>query len=116
MFKLVFKCIQTLAPKADNALFVKEDDASLIFKAWFTDDDFPDTASGYVGTNDGDSGGPVWIDTEINGVVTPTIIAVFNGGIPGNLHRKREAHQCRDVATKVSEEVVNWINEESELN
>ena len=112
---MIYKCIQGKAPRAWNAIFVEKRDASLTFKAWFQDER-AETDSGYVATAPGDSGSPIWIENnDINGVITRTIIAVLEGGHDSNHFSTNIRRQCRDYATKVSEEVVDWIVAETEL-
>ena len=69
-----------------------------------------------MGTAKGDSGGPIWIEIKINGVMTPIIIAVLRGGEKDNYYSTDIKRQCRKEGIKVTEGLVDWINEISELD
>ena len=72
-----------------------------------------------MNTAPGDSGSPDWTETKNeNGIITNTILAVHQtGSLPeiGNRYSTNRKDQCRNVATKVSQEIVRWIENEFEL-
>ena len=115
--KRVFKCIQPTIPPTNNAIFIKQPDGSLKFDIWYADE-LSETDTGYVDTTPGDSGSPYWTETKTEtGIKTYTILAVQNSRPVkyGNRYSTNQKQQCRNVATKVSQEIVKWVYNEFEF-
>ena len=74
----------------------------------------PDNEHGYVATSFGDSGSPYWMEDD--DTRKSTLVAIHRGDII-NENKSRGWYdndplwQCRTIATKVTKEMVDWIEE-----
>ena len=121
----MYKCVKTIPPKAENAIFIEKADGTLLFNGenpgesgWLKDSDISDIATGHFSSYAGDSGGPFWTEVVVDGESRQTLVAVYNAhrNVPPPVDvSELPKDQCRLLASKVSKDVVKWINENMQL-
>ena len=118
----MFKCIQPKLPKDQNAIFMEKEDNSLYFNGenegqygWFQDEEISNIATGHISASYGDSGSPYWTEVKVDDKSKPTLLAVqslqttFVDSIAPAYYSDLAYHQCRFLATKISEGVIQWL-------
>ena len=128
-FGNAFKCIKPKLPRAETAVFSINKKHTkdmfwhhnhLKFMEFQKDEDRPDEETGYKVAYLGDSGSPYWVQSKDNkGNKRFTVLAI-NNGLTNDLFRnnpaeviKDEYYQCRQIATKLTEEIVKWVKVKS---
>ena len=94
----------------------------------YKDERLPETDTGYVFPWYGDSGSPYWMKCKVKEeenqeeVERQILLAVVKGflsmpsvGLHPPVYTTNGRAQCRAVASKVSEEVINWIKDIDEM-
>ena len=112
-----FKCIQSIIPQAENAVFLKDWKDELHFLQWEKDSWVDEKDTGYSSVSLGDSGSPYWrpdkkfiFDVEDRA----TLLAIHSRhldleGIHPATYVPNRRHECKILATKVSTNVIEWI-------
>ena len=115
-FQAAYKCVKVKLPRANTLLFEWDEKLK---KMTYTTKTIKDRKrfylSGYVSTDAGDSGSPLIVDMkDEEGEDIYTFVAVlalgedFHAQIPGSILTE-ERYECRNVASKLTPDVLNWI-------
>lgn len=101
-----------MIPAAITATFVENKAGNLEWKA-DEKDDRDDNESGYISSGKGDSGAPYWTyDNLIENHFRGTIVAIHSTG-SGTVFLTNEYKICRETATKITDEILQWIKVKS---
>ena len=111
-----FKCIQSIIPQAENAVFLKDWKDELHFLQWEKDSWVDEKDTGYSSVSLGDSGSPYWrpdkkfiFDVQERAVLLAINHGNLNFGIHPTTYDTDSRNQCKILATKVSTNVIEWI-------
>ena len=126
--KRVYKCIKPDVPRAKTAIFTTTVWGGLEYREERQDEKRPSDEHGYITTSHGDSGSPYWTVEEQKkerlpngkevGPEVAILVALVSAGIdmsPINTagYVKDEEKPCRDVATKLTPDIIRWAMEKS---
>ena len=111
------KCIRAKIPESQIAVFVERNTYSVQVDLEFKNvkkDSLPDLTAGYVQTRTGDSGGTYWTyDTVNENDVRSIMIAIHSSSHPNDKISTDKASQCRMMATKITDDILEWIKQMS---
>ena len=118
----IFKCVVPKIESANNARFIKigRGKLSLTHVDFVKDED--SLMTGYTELHRGDAGNPWWKATEdeqIEGAssrieLRPLLIAIHHNVKHGNGPSTNPRHYCYQYATKITKEIVGYIQKECE--
>ena len=119
-----YKCIKAKIPKAQFAVFLdksKNDEIVDLDFSFHSQDSHPKNVAGYIQTMIGDSGGPYWTyDRLIENEKRSILVAIHNGKFYHSMDGRNrlsittdEKSQCRMSATKITDDILQWIKEMS---
>ena len=111
-----YKCIESKIPESKFVIFEEKDNGREnmdIELKYQSQDSLEENTSGYVTTNHGDSGGPFWTyDTSNDGDERSVVVAILSGGIDDGVDVSTKKDDfCRAGATKITNEILEWIKE-----
>ena len=114
----VFKCIKEVIPRANNVIFRErnaEGDLDPVYRQ-FEDPHRPGDEHGYIQPYHGDSGSPFWITTSAGQSIVVAIEHAITTAKQGGYYGNELAHRCRTRATKLTDDMLNWIDRYVNLN
>ena len=114
-----YKCIKAKIPKAQFAVFLdksKNDEIVDLDFSFHSQDSHPKNVAGYIQTMIGDSGGPYWTYDRLIENEKRSILVAIHSNYDGNDRLSittDEKSQCRMSATKITDDILQWIKEMS---
>lgn len=117
--QIYFKCIKAKLPQTQAAIFVDTnifvDPKNVVLKyLWDEQDPRYDDHTGYSAASIGDSGGPYWTyDTIYENDLRAVAVAVHNAGNPYVNIESDKDFQCRIRATKITDDILDWLKKKS---
>ena len=117
----VFKCTKPVLPRAYNAIFRETNrQGDLEFDELHNDPNRPPNERGHVSVGPGDSGMPLWRSLPGGNA---ELLGIWSGGVPAgagepygsygrdqdDFNRAFHSFSCTNVATKITQEIKNWI-------
>ena len=112
-----YKCIRAKIPESQIAVFAERNTYSVIPDLEFKyndKDSTPDTMAGYLQTRSGDSGGTYWTYEAVNENIKKSILIAIHSSSHDNIKISTDkASQCRIMATKITDDILQWIKEMS---
>ena len=115
--KLVYKCIQTIIPRASTHIFSQDQQTgNLKFEDRVVQDDAPNDASGYLTIYVGDSGSLYWKESSGKAVAIAMVSSKVGPKFePFSQYSEDPELQCSQKATKLTEDIVHWIKKKSQI-
>ena len=119
--------MNSILPRASTWLFTREETGTITFSGEeIQDDKWVETQTGYISVASGDSGSGHWHTVDYrknknaNVEARNVLIAITKGGmntseVPGDPNKavssfiEGKYFQCRNIGTKVSEDIVSWL-------
>ena len=108
-----------MLPTAKNYIFRESDkEGNLIWDHEKNDPERPPDEQGYIQAFQGDSGSPYWTTRKDDGEAETRsfLVAIVQGGkdfnsrnIPAGHYGKNPQISCRMYATKITEDIANWL-------
>ena len=117
-WKDVYKCIRSIIPTASTYVFSLDPQSdSLKYEKIVNKDEAPKDASGYVTSYVGDSGSLYWKTEDPGRAIAIAIVSSKVGPKfePVAQFSENPELQCNQKATKVTEDIVQWIKEKSNI-
>ena len=113
-----YKCVKPILPEAKTLVFESSDDGMSM--KYMKKDEYYDTWDedeiGYTQSAIGDSGSPYMIkETGTGGEAQYTFVAIVSGYFysdqAAGTYMKGRSTQCREVASKLTKEILLWIKQ-----
>ena len=111
--KATHKCIQSIIPRARNAVFKETNDqGDLEYENENFDAPRPNDEFGQIGITTGDSGSP--FTYKENGVyyliaIQSSVINTID--LPPGYHTNNPVKRCAGIATKVTDDIIRWARQ-----
>ena len=107
-----YKCIDAKIPERQFSVFVTEEwhlVDKLVHKHEEKDSRSDDT-TGYATIGSGDSGGPYWTYDRVSKNHERSVVVAVHSSNIGSVDIKSDKQfQCRIIATKITDDILDWI-------
>ena len=119
--RLVFKCVKPVIPRAKNAIFNEVDNTGhLVYSNIEQDPKRPDYEQGHVQSAPGDSGSPLWKESDFSATQKRATLVAVQHAIIRNLRTSGGSStassylndpylQCRNFVTKITHQMKQWF-------